>query len=74
MTTFWKVRDRGLSLGDMEMVTPDCDWTAGSGCDYLAFHRHEEENLKKFAKETLGTKELERFELPGRPHTETFVM
>ncbi|PVH80318.1 GMC oxidoreductase [Cadophora sp. DSE1049] len=74
MATFWKVRERGLSLGDMEMVTPDCDWTAGSGCDFFAFHRHEEEHLKKLTKETLGAKEVERFELAGRPHTESFVM
>ncbi|KAH6722993.1 glucose dehydrogenase [Leptodontidium sp. MPI-SDFR-AT-0119] len=74
LCTFWKVRDRGLAIGDMEMITPECDWTAGTGCDWFAFHRHEDESVKKLAKETLGKKELERFELAGRPHTESFAM
>ncbi|KAG4437105.1 hypothetical protein IFR05_007403 [Cadophora sp. M221] len=74
LCTFWKVRDRGLAIGDMDMVTPECDWTAGTGCDWFAFHRHEDESVKNLAEETLGTKELERFELAGRPHTESFAM
>ncbi|KAH7355209.1 glucose dehydrogenase [Rhexocercosporidium sp. MPI-PUGE-AT-0058] len=74
LCTFWKLRDRGLALGDMEMTTPECDWTAGSGCDWFAFHRHEDESVKKLAKKTLGAKEFERFQLVGRPHTESFAI
>jgi hypothetical protein len=74
LATYWKVRDRNLALGDMEMVSEDVDWTAGIGCDYLSFHRHNDDKMTALARETLNGKELERFELPGRPHTETLVM
>ena len=52
LATFWKDKDRGLSLGDMEMVTPDCDWTAGVGCDFPSFHRHEDEEVRPWLKRT----------------------
>lgn len=74
IATFWKLRDRNLALGDMEMVTPDVDWTAGVGCDYLSFQRHDDEETTALAKKTLSGKALERFQLPGRPHTETLTM
>jgi hypothetical protein len=72
--TFRKVRDRGLSLGDMEMVIPDCDWTAGVGCDFLSFHRHEDVEVEELAEKYLSEIEFDIFNLPGRPHTESLVM
>lgn len=74
MATFWKVRDRNLALGDMEMVGEYVDWTSGVGSDYLSFHRHDDEKMTALARKMLSGKALERFELPGRPHTETLVM
>ena len=58
----------------MEMVTPDCDWTAGVGIDYLSFHKHEGKEIGLIAVNNLNAKELERFNLAGKPHTETIVM
>lgn len=58
----------------MEMVTSHCDWTAGCPCDWLGYHRHDDEDLKELAKKCLTPLEFERFELSGRPHTESFVM
>ncbi|CZR63321.1 related to alcohol oxidase [Phialocephala subalpina] len=74
IATFWKVRDRNLALGDMEMISPEVDWTAGVGCDFLSFHRHDDEKTTALAKKTLDGKAIERFQLPGRPHTETLTM
>lgn len=58
----------------MEMISEYVDWTAGVNTDYLSFHRHDDEKMAALAKKTLEGKVLERFELPGRPHTETLVM
>jgi choline dehydrogenase-like flavoprotein len=74
LATFWKVRDRGLCLGDGEMITEECDWTAGTPYDYMSFQRHDDEEITNLAKQTLSPAELERFQMTGRPHTETFVM
>ncbi len=74
LVTFWKVRDRNLTIGDMEMISEDVDWTAGVGSDYVSFHRHDDGKTKSLAKKILDTKLLEQFNVPGRPHTETLVM
>jgi hypothetical protein len=71
IATFWQLKEKGLALGDMEMVTPECDWTAGTGCDWLSFQRHDTPSITSLAKKTSRGKELERFELEGRPYTET---
>lgn len=74
LPTFWKLRDRNLSLGDMEMITPECDWTAGCPCDWLGYHRHNDDNLNALAKSSLSALDFERYELSERPHTESFIM
>lgn len=71
--TFWKVRDRGLSLGDMPMIIPDCDWTAGLPGDAMAWHRHDEV-LSKFGKGFLDTKTYDLLTASGKVHTESFNM
>lgn len=74
LATFWKVRDSGLCLGDAELITEDCDWTAGTPADYFSYERHDDEELAQLAKQTLNPLDLERFQIDGRPHTESFVM
>lgn len=74
LATFWKVRYRGLSPGDMEMVTPDCDWTARVECNFLFFYRPEGEEGKALAEKSSSANELKRLNLHGRPHTESLVM
>ncbi|KAH6673543.1 hypothetical protein B0J14DRAFT_654204 [Halenospora varia] len=70
--TFWKVRDRGLSLGDMPMVTPECDWTAGLPIDWMTWHRHDEE-VKKHQGE-IDKSMYEWVSAEKKPHTESFVL
>lgn len=74
LATFWKLKARNLALGDVEMITPECDWTAGCPADFLAYHRHDTPTVTKLAQGLLGKQELERFNVPGRPHTESFIM
>jgi choline dehydrogenase-like flavoprotein len=74
LATFWKVRDRGLCFGDGEMITENCDWTAGIPYDYMSFQRHDGEEIATLARQTLSPAELERFQMTGRPHTESFIM
>ena len=71
--TFWKVRDRGLSLGDMPMVTPECDWTAGLPGEATAWHRHDDV-MSKFGKESLDPKTYNLMTAPGKVNTESFVV
>jgi hypothetical protein len=75
LATFWHLEKRGLSLGDVEMRTPECDWTCGLPIDWLAFHRHDkEEAIGSLAESELAPHELERFQLPGRAHTESGIL
>jgi len=71
--TFWKLRDRGLSLGDMPLVTPDCDWTAGSSIGGIAWHRHDEV-INALEKDELNASTREILLAEGKPHTESFVL
>lgn len=71
--TFWKVRDRGLSLGDMPMLTSECDWTAGLPGDATAWHRHDD-IMSKFRKESLDSKTYDLLTAPGKVHTQSFVV
>jgi hypothetical protein len=72
--TFWKLNGNGLSLGSGEMVTPECDWTSGCPCDWLAYFRHDDEHIQKLAEDTLEPIALKRFQLAERPHTESFPL
>jgi choline dehydrogenase-like flavoprotein len=74
LVTNWKLKTRNLSIGDVEFVTDTCDWTAGTATDFLGYHRHDSPAVEKLAKELLSASELERFNVQGRPHTETFTM
>ena len=69
----WKFRDRGLSLGDVPLVTPECDWTAGLPTDWMAFHRHED-IVETVGKEVVDQSTLNWLKPEGKPHTETFTM
>jgi hypothetical protein len=71
--TFWKVRDRGLSIGDMPMITSECDWTAGLPGDAMAWHRHDQV-ISQFGKQTLDPKTYDLLTAPGKVHTESFVL
>jgi hypothetical protein len=72
LATYWHLRERGLAMGDVEMITSECDWTLGLPYDWVAFHRHEE--LQVLAKEHLIAQELERFEMKGKAHTESIIL
>jgi hypothetical protein len=71
--TFWKFRDRGVCLGDTDMVTTSCDWRAGSPCDWFAFHRNEE-SLLELAHKTLDSDAGAMYIAPGKSHFESFAM
>jgi hypothetical protein len=71
--TFCKLRDRGLSLGDMSLVTPDCNWTAGSPIGGIAWHRHDEV-IDALWKDELNASKRETLLAEGKPHTELFVL
>jgi hypothetical protein len=70
---FWKLLDRGLSLGDMPLVTPDCDWTAGSPVGDIAWHRHDEV-INSLEKDELNASTREILLAESKPHTESFVL
>ncbi len=70
--TCWKLRDRGLTLGDMPMITPEYDWTAGLGGDFVAWHRHDE--VKGSAKNLLPGKDSEMLMASGKPHSQSYVV
>jgi hypothetical protein len=72
--TFWKLNGNGLSLGSEDLVTPECDWTSGCPCDWLAYFRHDVDHIKKLAEDTLDPIALRRFQLAERPHTESFPL
>lgn len=75
LATFWHLDKRGLTLGDVEMKSPECDWTSGLPFDWIAFHRHDDEaSIKELAAQTLTAQELERFSTPGIGHTESGVL
>lgn len=71
--TFWKLRDRGLCLGDLPLVTPECDWTAGIPCDWMAWHRHIDV-VKEVGKNVLDQSSIDWLLAEGKPHTESFAM
>ncbi|KUJ17157.1 alcohol oxidase [Mollisia scopiformis] len=71
--TFWKVRDRGLSLGDMPMVTPECDWTAGLPGDLMAWHNHSD-LLPKIENASIDPNIYALLTANGKPHTESFAL
>ncbi|KAF8848596.1 hypothetical protein BDZ45DRAFT_698268 [Acephala macrosclerotiorum] len=39
-----------VSAGDMEMISPEVDWTAGAGSDFLSLQRHDDEKTTALAK------------------------
>jgi choline dehydrogenase-like flavoprotein len=71
--TFWKVRDRGLSLGDMPMTSPTCDWTAGLPGDLMAWHNHSS-LLPTLPNKDIDPKIYDLLTAPNKPHTESFVL
>jgi hypothetical protein len=74
LPTFWKLCDYNLSLGDMEIITLECDWTAGCPYDWLGYYRHNDNNLNALTKSSLSALDFERYELSERPHTESFII
>ncbi|CZR66971.1 related to choline dehydrogenase and related flavoproteins [Phialocephala subalpina] len=71
--TFWKVRDRGLSLGDMPMVTPECDWTGGLPGEWMAWHNHADV-LQKTGGQGVEPSIYDLVAAKGKPNTESFVL
>lgn len=74
LATYWNLEKRGLSLGDVPMKSPECDWTAGLPVDWMAFHRHDSESVLSLAQSQLDARELERFGNKTRAHTESVIL
>jgi hypothetical protein len=71
--TFWKLRDRGLCLGDMPLITPECDWTAGIAMDWMAWHQHNDV-VNTMSKRLIDQSSTEWLLAEGKAHTESFSM
>ncbi|KAE8452657.1 hypothetical protein EG329_013916 [Mollisiaceae sp. DMI_Dod_QoI] len=71
--TFWKLRDRGLSLGDMPLVTPECDWTAGFPGDWLGWHHHADV-LQDIGNKGADSSIFDLLTAKSKPHTESIAV
>ena len=75
LATFWHLEKNGLAMGDVQMRSETCDWTCGLPIDWLAFHRHDQDHtIQARAANDLSPTEWERFNLPGRAHTESGIL
>ncbi|KAH8698370.1 hypothetical protein BGW36DRAFT_396168 [Talaromyces proteolyticus] len=75
LATYWHLEKRGLALGDVAVRTAECDWTSGLPVDWVAFHRHDNDRvIKSLAESQLDSKELDRFQIKNRAHTESVVL
>lgn len=74
LATYWNLEERGLSLGDVAMKSPECDWTTGLPVDWMAFHRHDDDSVVSLAQSQLDALELERFKNKSRAHTESVIL
>jgi hypothetical protein len=57
----------------MPLLTPDCDWTAGSPIGGIAWHRHDEV-IDALGKDELNASKRETLLAEGKPHTESFIL
>ncbi|KAI9740147.1 MAG: hypothetical protein M1834_004725 [Cirrosporium novae-zelandiae] len=73
LTSFWELSDHHASLGDVEPVTPECNWMSGIPCDWFAFLPIDSD-VVDMAKKELDAKAAERYLTPGKALTESFYV
>ncbi|KAG0649433.1 Dehydrogenase patE [Hyphodiscus hymeniophilus] len=71
--TFWKLRDRGLTMGDMPLISPECDFTAGTPGDWMAWHQHNEV-VNNTGKGVIDDSSVGWLLAEGKAHTESFSL